>query len=53
MAELQAQRIYIALASSPPVVTLSSHIDGDEEGMDSIASTEIGRMVNAPRLYSS
>ena len=46
--ELQAQRVYTALASSPPVVASSSHIGGDEEGMDFIASTEVGSMVNAP-----
>ena len=48
MEELRAQQIYTALASSPPVVASSSHIGGDGEGMDSIASTEVGGMVNAP-----
>ena len=53
MEELRAQRVYTALASSPPVVASSSHIGGDGEGMDSIASTEVGGMVNAPPLSSS
>ena len=26
----------------------SAHIGGDEEGMDTIASTKVGGMVNAP-----
>ena len=47
MEELRAQQVYIALASSPPVVASSSHIGGDGEGMDYIASTEVGGMVNA------
>jgi hypothetical protein len=51
MEELRAQRVYTALASSPPVVASSSHIGGDEEGMDSIASTEVGGMVNAPSSH--
>ena len=42
--------LYLALAS-PPVVASSSHIDGDEEGMDSIASTEVGGMVNIPSSH--
>ena len=50
MEELRAQRVYTALASSPLVVALSSHIGGDEEATDSIASTEVGGMVNAPSL---
>ena len=33
MKEVQAQRVYTTLASSPPVVA-SSHIGGDKEGMD-------------------
>ena len=48
MEELQFQWIYTALASSPPVVASSSHIGGDEEGMDSIASMKVEGMVNAP-----
>ena len=48
MEELQAQRIYITLASSPLVMASSSHIGGDEEEMDSIASMEVGGMVNVP-----
>ena len=47
MEELWAQRVYTPLASSPPVVASSLHIGGDEEGMDSIASMEVGDMVNA------
>ena len=48
MEELRAQWVYTALASSPPVVALSSHIDGDEEGMDFIASIKVGGMVIVP-----
>ena len=48
MKELRAQWVYIAMASSPPMVASSSHFGGDEEGMDSSASTEHGGMVNAP-----
>ena len=48
MEELQAQRVYIALASSHPMEVSSSHISGDEEGTNSIASTKVGGMVNAP-----
>ena len=51
--ELRAQQVYIALVSSPPVVVSSSHIGSSEEGIDSIASTEVGGMVNAPFLNSS
>ena len=47
MEELRAQRVYTTLASSPPMVASSSHIGGDEEGIDTIASTEVGGMVNA------
>ena len=46
MEELRTQWVYTALASSPPVVALSLHIGGDEEGIDSIANTEGGGMVN-------
>jgi hypothetical protein len=46
--ELRAQRVYTALASSSPMVVSSSHVGGDEEGTDSIASTEVGDMVNTP-----
>ena len=46
MEELRIERIYIALASTPPVVASSLHISGDEQGPDSIASTEVGDMVN-------
>ena len=46
--ELRAQRVYIAMASSLPVVASSSHIGRDEEGKDSSTSTEPGGMVNAP-----
>ena len=48
MEELAAQRIYITLVSSSPVVVFSSHIGGDEEGTDFIASTKVGGMINAP-----
>ena len=48
MEELWTQQIYIALASSPPVVASSTHIGGDEEGTNSIASPEVGGMVNVP-----
>ena len=48
MEELQAQRIYTALASLPLVVASTSHISNDGEGMDFIAITEVGDMVNAP-----
>ena len=48
MGEPRAQQVYTALVTFPPVVASSSHIDGDEEGMDSIASTEVGGMINAP-----
>ena len=41
MEELRAQRVCTALVSSPTVVA-SSHIGGNEQGRDSIASTEIG-----------
>jgi hypothetical protein len=47
MEELQAS----ASASSPPMVTSSSHIGDDEEMPDSNASTETGGMVNAPSLH--
>ena len=40
--ELQAQHVYTALVSSPPVVASSSHISGDKEGTNSIASIELG-----------
>jgi hypothetical protein len=50
MEKLQAQRVYIALASSPTVVASSSHIGGDEEGTNSIASTKVGGMINPPSL---
>ena len=48
MEELRAQRVYTALVFSPPVVASSSQIGGDEEGTKSIASTEVGGMINAP-----
>ena len=48
MEELQAQRVYTALASSPLVQASSSHIGDDGEEMDFIAITEVGDMVNAP-----
>jgi hypothetical protein len=48
MEELRARRLYTALASSSPMVVFSSHLGGDEEGTDSITSTEVGDMVNAP-----
>ena len=51
MEELRAHRVYTALAYSPLVVASSSYIGGDEEGMDSIASTEVGGMVNAPSTH--
>ena len=48
MEELRIQRVYTALGSLPPMVASSSYIGGDEEGMDSIASTEVGGIVNTP-----
>ena len=53
MEEPQVQQVCIALVFSPPLVVSSSHIDDDEEGMDSIASTEVEGMVNGPPLSSS
>ena len=53
MEEFQALRVYYALASSPPVVAISSHIGGDEEGRDSITSTEVGAWLMPPLLSSS
>ena len=48
MEELRAQRVYVTLVFSPPVVASSSYIGGDKEGQDSITSTEVGGMLNAP-----
>ena len=48
MKELRGQRVYTALASLPQVVASSSHIGGNEDGIDSIASMDVGDMVNAP-----
>ena len=53
MEELRAQRVYTTLASSPPVVALSSHISGDEERPNYIVGTEVGGMVNALSFNSS
>jgi hypothetical protein len=41
MEEFRTQRVY-------PDVASSSHVGGDEEGTDFIASTEVGGMVNVP-----
>jgi hypothetical protein len=41
MEELRTQWVYTALASS-------SHVGGNEDGTDSVASTEVGGMVNVP-----
>lgn len=48
MEELQAQWVYTALIFLPPMVASSSHISGDEEKPDYIATTNVGNMVNAP-----
>ena len=54
MEKFRAQHVYTALTSSPP-----SHIGGDEERTDSIASIEIGDMVHdipilvAVRVYAN
>jgi hypothetical protein len=48
MEELRAPWVYTSLASSSPMVASSSHVGGDEEGTNSIASTKVGGMVNVP-----
>ena len=48
MDKLRAQRVYTTLISSPSVVASSLHIGGDEVGIDSIASIEVGGIVNTP-----
>ena len=42
MEEFRAQWVYIALPSLPLVEVSSSHIGGDEDRPNSIASTEAG-----------
>jgi hypothetical protein len=34
-------------------LTSSSHVGGDEEGIDSITNIEVGGMINAPPLSNS
>ena len=53
MEELQAQRVYTALASSPSMVVSSSHISGDEEGWTLLLAQRLQAWLMPPPLSSS